>query len=41
MFSVDLMEHSHDGKSHRGLVFWGVKSRLLVYFILVIKVPTL
>ena len=33
-FSVDLLENTHVGKKLWGLVFYGVKSKLLAYYIL-------
>ena len=33
-FSVDLVENTYAGKKHLGLVFYGVKSKLLAYYCL-------
>ena len=39
-FYVDLLEDTHDGKKRWGIVFYGVKSKLLAYYILGSKDPT-
>ena len=39
-FSVDLLENTHAGKNRLGLVFYGVKSKLLAYYRLGSKDPT-
>ena len=39
-FSVDLLEDIHAGKNRWDLVFYGVKSKLLVYYRLGSKDPT-
>ena len=39
-FSVDLLENIHAGKNRLGLVFYGIKSKLLYYYRLGLKYPT-
>ena len=39
-FYVDVVEDTHDGKTWWGVVFYGVKSKLLAYYRLVSKNPT-
>ena len=39
-FSVDLLDNTHAGKKRWGLVFCGVKSKLLAYYRLGSKYPT-
>ena len=38
-FSVDLLENTHAGKKRWGLVFYGLKSKLLAYYRLGSKDP--
>ena len=38
--SVDLLDNTHAGNNHWSPVFYGVKSKLLVYYILGSKNPT-
>ena len=39
-FSVDLLENTHAGNKRWGLLFYGVKSKLLAYYRLGSKDPT-
>ena len=39
-FSVDVVEDPHTGKTRWGIVFYGVKSKLLAYYRLCSKNPT-
>ena len=39
-FSVDLLDNTHAGKKRWGLLFYGVKSKLLAYYRLGSKDPT-
>ena len=39
-FSVDVVENTHSGKTRWGIVFYGVKSKLLSYYRLWSKDPT-
>ena len=40
IFPVDLLENTHAGKKRWGLVFYGIMSKLLAYYILGSKDPT-
>ena len=40
-FPLDLLEDTHTGKKRCGLVFYGVKSKILAYYIHGSKYPTL
>ena len=35
-----LLENTHAGKKRRGLIFYGIKSKLLAYYRLRLKEPT-
>ena len=39
-FPVDILENTHAGKKHWGLLFYGIKYKLLAYYILGSKDPT-
>ena len=39
-FYVDVTEDNYAGKKRRGLVFYGVKYKLLAFYILCLKDPT-
>ena len=39
-FSADVTEFTHSGKTRWGLVFYGVKSKLIAYHTFVLKEPT-
>ena len=39
-FLVDIMGFTHAGKTRWGLIFYGIKSKLLDCYILILKDPT-